>query len=645
MRLPTAHLGSVLYVLCIVTLMAVPATSYWATHGPSTPAAHSMTPFSSYDELRHFVLTESCTGSGTRGLYNPNWTPPTTGPVAQNGNGLFTTAASGSASTSSVPTYSQTNAQVAGVDELDMVKTDGAYLYTVTNNTVVIVLANPVADAKEVARISVNGTIQGIFIDGSKLVIISQHFPYYYPIAYLNTGGPPMAGAASMAVWPVYSYDQTSSIWIYDVSNHSTPSLTTTVVANGTFSGARLIGNYAYMVSNQPIYCNGLVPVPLSMVNGERMMTLPADIYHSDIPDYVQSFTTVIGIDVRQSSPAPSAKTFLIGTSSNIYVSLDQIYLTQPIWSQTEETTIHRISIQGSSINYEATGTVPGHVLNQFSMDEYNGYFRVATSDYGFIQPLGVMGTTSIVSQQQTNLYVLDSGLHIIGSLEALSPGEAFYAARFMGDRAYLVTYQRMDPLFVIGLGNPHQPMVLGQLNITGVSDYLQPYDQTHLIGIGKSSTNVTWENAALFQGLKFSFFDVTDPSHPVDTSNFLAGDRGSDSPALTDHRAVLFDQSLNLFVVPVAIAQAQQNTTNPWGYNPIVWQGAYVFSVTIQNGIAFRGGITHYPTGILPPYYNGNLYITRSLYIGNVLYTISNGMVKMNSLTDLSELGSVSLF
>jgi len=185
---------------------------------------------------------------------------------------------------------------------------------------------------------------------------------------------------------------------------------------------------------------------------------------------------------------------------------------------------------------------------------------------------------------------------------------------------------------------------VLGQLNITGVSDYLQPYDETHLIGLGKASTNVTWENAALFDGLKLSFFDVSDPNHPIDTSNFLAGDRGSDSPALADHRAVLFEQSLNLLVIPVEIAQAQQSSTYPWAYNPPVWQGAYVFNVTVQNGLVFRGGITHLPSGELPSYYNTGLFLDRALYIGGVLYTVSNSMVKMNSLADLSEIGSVSL-
>jgi uncharacterized secreted protein with C-terminal beta-propeller domain len=276
-------------------------------------------------------------------------------------------------------------------------------------------------------------------------------------------------------------------------------------------------------------------------------------------------------------------------------------------------------------------------------MDEFNRNFRIATTGYG---PIPATSTGGVASSyvQRTNVYVLDSGLHIVGRLEGLSPGEAFYAARFMGDRAYLVTFQRMDPLFVIGLQDPTQPKVLGQLNISGVSDYLQPYDETHLIGFGKSSQNVTWENAALFQGLKLSLFDVTDPSHPIDTSNYFVGDRGSDSPALTDHKSVLFDQSLNLLVIPLTIALNQTNATCTWCYNPPVWQGAYVFNVTVSNGIVLRGNVTQLPTGQLPSWYNSGFFVIRALYIGSTLYTISNNMVKMNSLSDLTELNSVSL-
>src|SRR5438876_80442 len=225
-------LGTVVSVLSLIALSMVPVTMY-LTHSPATLAAHSMTPFSSDDELQHFIFSKSCNGLEVRGLYNPNPAPQ---PLS--GNGLATTASSSSSYSGTIPTHSETNAQVAGVDELDTVKNDGTYLYTVTNNTVAIVLAYPVVDAREVARLSVNGSIQGIFIDGSQLVIISQHFQYY-TVPYTLTGAPTVAGGASMIAVPAYSYDQTSSIWVFDVSNHSSPILTTTIIANGTLSGAR----------------------------------------------------------------------------------------------------------------------------------------------------------------------------------------------------------------------------------------------------------------------------------------------------------------------------------------------------------------------------------------------------------------------
>src|SRR6266566_3679747 len=635
--------GLTLGIIAGLALILLPGIVVLNTHPTTATNQHVMVPFTTYEELHSFILTKSCNSTEVRNLYNPTPAPvipdTTTNDLRISGlSASFTTAAG--ASTSATPSHSQTNAQVAGVDELDTVKNDGTYIYTVTNNTVAIVLAYPVTDAKLLAHVSVNGSLQGIFVDGNRLVVVSQQYQQY-PLLYTGTVQPATGG--SIAVYPIFlNYPQTTSLSIFDISDHASPLLTTTLVVNGTLAGARLIGDYAYLVATQPVYCTGPIVLPLNVVNGQALTTGIASVYHSDIADVANSFTTVVGINVTQADPTPAAKIFLIGTSSNIYVSLHQIYLTQPIWSQVEQTAVHRISIDGASISYQATGTVSGHVLNQFSMDEFNGNFRIATTGYSFDQVS--TGGVSSSYVQQTNLYVLDSGLHIIGRLEGLSPGEMFYAARFMGDRAYLVTFQRMDPLFVIGLQDPTQPKVLGQLNIPGVSDYLQPYDETHLIGFGKSSTNVTWENAALFQGLKLSLFDVTDPGHPIDTSDYFVGDRGSDSPDLTDHKSVLFDRSLNLLVIPLSIAQAQPNATCTWCYNLPLWQGAYVFNVTVQDGIVFRGGITHLATGQLPSWNNSSFFVTRALYIGSVLYTISNNTVKMNSLSDLTELNSVSL-
>src|SRR5437879_3033848 len=564
MRIIAGHTGLSVTLLLLTITSLVAVSMHTPPFGPtSTAVPHAMTHFATYDQLHQWILSVACNGSIVKNFYNPNGNPaPMPGPLVTGVPGTFSVTSASSGSVSLVPNHSETNVQVAGVDELDMVKTDGTYLYTVTNNTVAIVLAYPSTDARLLARVTVNDSIQGIFIEGNKLAIVTQRFSYYPYILGVSQGivqPQPLMGGVAISRPVYWGNPQTSSLWFFDVSNHSSPTLTTSLTVNGTLAGARLIGNYAYLVATQPVYCNGPIILPENIVNSKVMQVAPLDVYHSDIADYGHSFTSVVGIDISQSNPTPSSKVFLLGTSSTIYVSINQIYLTQPLWNIYEQTAVHRISIDGASINYEATGTVTGHVLNQFSMDEYNGYFRIATNDYGYARPLAVASgsqpTSYVQPVQHTNLYVLDSSLHIVGSLEGLSPGESFYAARFSGDRAYLVTFQRVDPLFVIGLQNPRSPRVLGQLVIPGVSDYLQPYDENHLIGFGKSSINMTWENAALFQGLKLSLFDVTDPTTPKDTSDFLAGDRGSDSPALTDHTSILFDRSINQLLYAAGLA------------------------------------------------------------------------------------------
>src|SRR5438552_710699 len=605
----------------------------------TAPSAHGMVRFSSYQDLERFLLTRSQCGPGYLPQYGRQvdlYGQPALGPALPASRNTLGSAAQSSSSVSSAPSHSETNNQVAGVDELDKVKTDGQYIYTVSNNTVVGVNAYPVTNVQLISRISIlNQTIDGIFLSGNRLAIVSEAprtvYSTYGACGISSFEGAPMRVAYPSSLYsPIRPQVQNTSVSVYDLTDRASPLLQTTVTVNGTFVGARQIGTFAYLVTSTPAWVNQTLP--LTVVNGRQIQTVATQVFHSDISDRAFSYTTILALDTNQNNPAPTIETYLLGTSSTIYVSLTNIFLTQPIWDDQSGTVLHRISVNGSTVKYEATGTVPGHVLNQYSMDENQGYFRVATSSSGFGSSL------------ETNVYVLDENLRTVGRLEGLSPGELFYAARFMGDRAYLVTFQRMDPLFVIGLQDPTQPKVLGQLNIPGVSDYLQPYDETHLIGFGKSSTNVTWENAALFQGLKLSLFDVTDPSNPIDTSNYSVGDRGSDSPALTDHKSVLFDRSLNLLVIPLTIAQAQPNATCTWCYNPLVWQGAYVFNVTIQDGIVLRGGITHLATGQLPSWNNSSFFVTRALYIGSVLYTISNNTVKMNSLSDLTELNSVNL-
>src|SRR2546425_8528969 len=363
--------ATVAYLLILSSLTLIPASVYL-----TTPTAHAMIPFTSYQDIQAFIHTSGCSSSTPmRDNRDALSTSPTTSVFGANSN---------SASSHS-PTHSETNQQVSGVAELDTVKNDGQYVYTITNNTVAIVQAYPTTDARLLSRVTVNGILQGIFVVGNKLVIASEipGFPYPYfgggaNVPALGIGARQPSNIATIC--PIQS-PGTTSLFVFDISNHAYPLMTTRVEVNGTLAGARLIGSYVYLVATQPVYCYGEILLPEHIVNGQAVKATPAQVYHSDIVDQGYSFTTIIGFDTTQSDPNPAAKIYLIGTTSTIYVSLHDIYLTQPVWSQSQQTIVHRVSIDGLAITYQATGAVPGHILNQFSMDEYNGYLRIATSN------------------------------------------------------------------------------------------------------------------------------------------------------------------------------------------------------------------------------------------------------------------------
>jgi uncharacterized secreted protein with C-terminal beta-propeller domain len=393
------------------------------------------------------------------------------------------------------------------------------------------------------------------------------------------------------------------------------------------------------------------------------------DIYYFDEPAYSYRFTTILSIDLSSDNVAPSSKIFLMGTTQDLYVSEGNIYVTYqkipdyvvlrsnplvevasmiapiPPVEYKEETAIHRIAIKDGTVEYKASGSVPGYILNQFSMDEYNGYFRVATTT-GQVWGSGA-------SASKNHVYTLDSNLNITGKLEDLAPGETIYSARFMGERAYLVTFRKVDPLFVIDMKDPTNPSLLGKLKIPGYSDYLHPYDETHLIGFGKDAVPSETGDFSWYQGVKISLFDVSDVSKPKEIANYTIGDRGTDSYALNDHRAFLFDKKRNLLVVPILLAEIDPSQysygSSPTAYGDYTYQGAYVFNISVNDGISLQGRVSHVDdnstfmkSGYY--YYDDGSSVKRSLYMDDVLYTISDTKVKMTNLTDISELNSITL-
>ncbi|MBA7593256.1 MAG: hypothetical protein GH150_02235 [Hadesarchaea archaeon] len=601
-----ANLSFVTVILIVATVAALATPILISAAGLNQISGQNqLKKFSSYEELENFVKTNA----GDYGKYYYEWS-------LLDGS-VFMPRFSGSGEAQI--DYSTTNIQVEGVDEADIVKSDGRYIYVVSGNKVVIINAYPAENARVISEIEAGERPTDLFINGNKLVV--------FGLAHVK---------------------------VYDVSDRENPLLTRDVSFDGRYFNSRMIGSYVYVIINSPTIYNWeeKINLPCISSNGNTKTVPATEIYYfENIADYSYEFTTIMAINAQDDEEEITSETFLIGTTQNIFVSSNNIYITYTnYWVyplrdlsskvsdlETEKTTIHKISITDGAIEYKSWGEVPGHVLNQFSMDEYQGYFRIATTT-GEVWGGGA----------QNHVYVLDENLNTVGRLEGIAPGERIYSARFMGGRAYLVTFKKIDPLFVIDLNNPRNPRVLGELKIPGYSDYLHPYDETHLIGVGKDTVDMG--PFAWYQGVKIALFDVSDPENPREISKYVIGDRRTDSYVLQDHKAFLFSRSKNLLVMPILLAEIDEERypggVPPDAYGEYVWQGAYVFNISLTDGLVLGGGITHSEdiSQLEWGWYYSSRSVKRSLYIENVLCTISDGLVKMNNLEDLSEISEIEM-
>ena len=684
---------------------------------PSTSPAPEVTPmktFTSYDELKDF-LNQSSNSQSIYALGATDESRNTAGVLSPS-----TTTTSMPAPTAAQNTgtkdFSTTNIQVAGVDEADTVKTDGKYLYVIGNNSQVVYIldANP-QNAKVLSKIFLNDTyLSGIYLsqDGSKLALIGSQYSSYY--VYERAPGL----TSSDLILPYWN-SGTNFVNVYDVSNKANPVLTRNFSMSGSYVNSRMIGDYVYDIVTENAYmtANGTVTLP-AVFSGPTVYNVePTRIYYTNSSDTSYSYTTILAINIMNDAAPPTNMTIMMGGAGNIYVSESNIYVTYPIatyepapvttstltpavrdkngtdvvtilpmpilWQRPswQGTAIYRIHVFAGSMNFAAQGNVTGSVMNQYSMDESNGYFRIATTSYDYNNDNYWSGT------QQNNVYVLDMYLNTVGRIENLASGETLHAARFMGTRCYLVTFNQVDPLFVVDLSQPTSPKVLGNLTIPGYSDFLQPYDATHLIGIGQDvnasidADKVHTPGAVYYTailGLKVSLFDVSDVTSPKEISKFVVGDRGTTSEALNDPKAILFDASRNLLVLPVDLYLASNNAATPstssgnatqsllpdipaidssfTAYPQFVWQGVYVFNISVNGGLVVRGKVTQMdnaaallanPSLAMISSYQWVRYdqfISRSLYIGNVLYTFSNSRVQLNSLDNLALIAKIDL-
>jgi inhibitor of cysteine peptidase len=659
---------SVAITVFVMIIMALGVISLFAPEYTEQNGQDTLKKFKSYDEIKDFIETnrELMGSHGNYGFFDTRAVFATT----RVADSMAVPETVSSDSTGSAD-FSTTNVQIAGVDEADIVKNDGKYIYVLSGNKIVIIDAYPAENARVLSEIELDRRPTEMFLNEDRLVVVGEG-------TRRLLRGP--TEPALEVFSPRYRYHGLTTVEIYDVSDREQPVLVREFSVSGSYYDSRMIGDYVYSIVNMPTGYGDDIVLPYITEDGIENEITPTDISYFDYPDYSYNYINIIAVNVQDDDEDYTSETFLASNSQNMFVSLDNIYLTHikrnylptprvidnplpntmpvvdvaievsdvvreataEIRDNRQITVIHKIGISDGEIEYKSEGSAPGIVLNQFSMDEHEGYFRIATTS-----------ANSGRATQTNNVYVLDEDLEIVGSVEDLAPGESIFSARFMGDRAYLVTFKKVDPLFVIDLKDPVNPKVLGKLKIPGFSDYMHPYDENHIIGIGKDAVGAEQGDFAWYQGVKLALFDVSDPEKPREVSKYIIGDRGTQSPALSDHKAFLFDRKKNLLVMPLLVAEIDRERyagdlpLNAYG--DFTWQGAYVFDLDTDKGFQLKGKVTHISEDDDSLLKSGYVYksqysVKRSLYIDDTLYTISDAMIKMNGLSDLEEVNSVGL-
>jgi uncharacterized secreted protein with C-terminal beta-propeller domain len=535
--------------------------------------------------------------------------------------------------------YSGTNTQVAGVDEADIVKTDGDYIYTITGNELVIVNTSPADGMQVLSRTTIDGAGQALYLSGDKLTILSnQYSPWYW------LDGPPVARVADPAIavdglFAPFYYNPKFIVTVLDVSDPSAPTLAEQTTLDGSLVDSRAVDDRIYLVVQnslpvpQPVIVQtadggfayeseadyrqrisemidqmGVPSFDTTLADGSHETGTLIDPPNVFAPKFApqQDMISLVEFDVNDGHSGPDDMSATVGVGGQVFASADSLYLASQTWQPRSDsvvnwgptTFIHKFDLTAPGLPLVADGSVPGAVNNQFAMDEFDGTFRIATTDSGG-------------SQTSNNLFVLQQqgdALVEVGSINDIALGERIYSVRFMGDRAFMVTFHQVDPLFTIDLSDATHPAIVGTLKIPGYSSYIQALDANTLVTIGRDADPTTGRP----KDLQLSLFDVTDLANPVrlDTLSYGDGTSYTYSEAEYDHHAFSLFAEQGILAIPLGVG---------W-YN----DGATLSVVQIEDGTLDEIGQVGHDT-----------QVRRSLRVGDTLYSVSTTQIKANVLTD----------
>ncbi len=580
------------------------------------------------------------------------------------GGGIAPVGSPGSAPEPASDAYSQTNVQEAGVEESDMVKTDGVNFYVASGRSFHVV---DISGAMQtLATRTVDGYVEALYLYDGKLVVLYA-LPQDSGDPWGDIAMPPSTMLFGFPDWIPAGMRQ--GVAIYDILDPGNPVLMKSVEFDGHFVSSRLIGGKLHIVaqfkpqlppldhwydgtpedlenktlSNRQAIADMTLAqlVPSCRVVSDppdSRVELPAvssqNFYRPVTQDGGGTITTIISFHLDDPT-LPFDSIGLVADAHIVYASTRALYIASHKYfydAQTaEETTLYKFDLTGDVVRCVGGGAISGWILNQFSLGEYQDVLRVATTT-------GHAGGWETNSRNHVYCLQLEGEkLQVIGKIEDLAPGEQIYAARFMGARGYLVTYVKIDPLFVLNLSDPFAPRVEGYLKVPGYSSYIHPYGDNYLITVGKDALLVEEDNMAWYQGVQLTIFDVSDFSNPILLHKEMIGDRGTSSEALYNHKAFTFWAANDLLALPIDLYEHLSPPAFPYEYGTKTFQGLYVYQVSSASGFSLLGRISTERTG-------GTTFSsspwTRGIFVDQQVYAVTDDAVRSAQIGDIG--GSV---
>ena len=518
---------------------------------------------------------------------------------------------------------SKTNTQVNNVDEADIVKVDGNYIYYVSNKKLVIIDAHTPEASEKISEINYKDTNfnpREVYVKGQKIIVIGNEYDNSCKTEVIST-----EDVTATDIERVQESKPKSGMIIYDISNIKEPKETRRVMIEGNYISSRMIEDNIYYVANKYIATSNIKKNKMEDLDEDKYKPVYQDTavsqeekcinydliyYFPETQD--SSYLMLAGLNINNNEEA-EIRTFL-GAGQYIYSSEKNMYIAtnKTTYGKGYEvlggtTHLLKIELNNGKFNFKAECNIDGQVNNQFSMDENKDTFRIATTT----------GNIWVDETTANNLYILNDKLEEIGRVENFGKEEKIYSVRYVENKAYVVTFKQTDPLFVIDLSESTKPQILGELKIPGYSTYLHPYDDTHLIGFGYD----TKENGTrvITNGLKMSMFDISDFNNPQELFKISIGDsKYTYSELLYNHKALLFSKEKNIIAFPLYSSSGRKTNSR-----------AAIYNIDLEKGFSLKGEISNVTNK-----YEEN--VKRIVFANDTFYTFSDSLVKVANMDTL---------